>query len=145
MTNKTLRNNIKPHTENVTRKVSKPVTKPRTWGWLLLFTTSGTLLCCAIPITLVSLGLGATVASMATSLPWLITLSQYKAWVFGVSGSLIALSTWAVYRPGRSCPTDPELAAACAQIDKWNRRFIGFSAMMWAVGFLAAYILPLTV
>lgn len=30
--------------------------KPRRWSWLLLFTTSGTLLCCAIPITLVSLG-----------------------------------------------------------------------------------------
>jgi len=30
--------------------------KPRSWSWLLLFTTSGTLLCCAMPITLVGTG-----------------------------------------------------------------------------------------
>lgn len=117
--------------------------KPRSWSWLLLFTTSGTLLCCAIPITLVSLGLGATVATMASSAPWLITLSQYKGWMFLISGGLIGLAMWAVYRPGRVCPIDPELAAACQQADKWNRRFIIFSALMWLLGFSAAYLLPL--
>ena len=108
----------------------------------MLFTTSGTLLCCAIPITLVSLGLGATVASMASSAPWLITLSLYKGWMFLGSGLMIGLATWAVYRPGRSCPVDPELAAACAQADRWNRRFIWVSIVMWAFGFAAAYALP---
>jgi mercuric ion transport protein len=121
------------------------LSKPRTWSWLLLFTTSGTLICCAIPITLVSLGLGAAVASMASSVPWLITLSMYKGWMFTVSGGLIALSAWAVYRPGRSCPTDPELAAACERADRWNRRFIWFSAIMWCVGFTAAFVLPVLV
>lgn len=118
---------------------------PRTWSWLLLFTTSGTLLCCALPITLVSLGMGAAVATMASSAPWLIILSQYKLWMFLLSGVLILLSTYAVYRPGRSCPTDPNLAAACAQADKWNRRFIIISASMWAIGFITAYALPLLI
>lgn len=117
--------------------------KPRTWSWLLLFSTSGTLLCCAIPITLVSLGLGATVASMASTAPWLIVLSQYKVWMFGISGLLIGLSGWAVYRPGRSCPVDEELAAACAKANIWNQRFIWLSGGMWCIGFLAAYVLPL--
>jgi len=79
---------------------------------------------------------------MASAAPWLITLSLYKGWMFTVSGSLIALSAWAVYRPGRACPVDPELAAACERADTWNRRFIWFSAAMWAVGFLAAFALP---
>ena len=91
--------------------------KPKTWSWLLLFTTSGTLICCAIPITLVSLGMGATVASMAATAPWLVALSMHKGWVFGLSAGLIALSAWSVYRPGRACPIDPELAAACARAD----------------------------
>ena len=117
--------------------------KPRSWSWLLLFTTSGTLLCCAIPITLVSLGFGAAVATMASSAPWIISLSQYKVAMFSISGLLIVFSAWAVYRSGRSCPSDPALAAACIRADKWNRRFIWLSAGMWAVGFLAAYILPL--
>ena len=117
--------------------------KSRSWSWLLLFTTSGTLLCCAIPITLVSLGFGAVVATMASSAPWLITLSQYKVWMFLLSGALIGLAAFAVYRPGRSCPTGPELAKACAQADIWNKRFIWLSGGMWLLGFASAYALPL--
>ena len=117
--------------------------RPRIWSWLLLFTTSGTLICCAIPITLVSLGLGAVVASMASAAPWVVALSMYKGWMFTISAALIALSAWAVYRPSRACPTDPELAATCERADKWNRRFIRFSAVMWLIGFLAAFALPL--
>ena len=116
--------------------------KPKTWSWLLLFTTSGTLICCAIPITLVSLGMGATVASMAATAPWLVALIMHKGWVFGLSAGLITLSAWSVYRPGRACPIDPELAAACARADKWKRRFIWFSGVMWSIGFLAAFVLP---
>jgi len=116
--------------------------KPRTWSWVLLFTTSGTLICCAIPITLVSLGMGAVVASMASNIPWLITLSMYKGLMFSTSGGLIALSAWFVYRPDRSCPTDPELAAACQRTDLWNRRFIWFSGLMWIIGATTAFVLP---
>jgi mercuric ion transport protein len=116
--------------------------KPRTWSWVLLFTTSGTLVCCAIPITLVSLGLGTVVASMASTAPWLVTLSMYKGWMFSISGGMIALSAWAVYRPGRACPADPELAAACERADVWNRRFIWFSGVMWCIGFFATFGLP---
>ena len=124
-------------------KQAPNISKPRSWGWLLLFTTTGTLLCCAIPIVLVTLGLGATVASMASAAPWIITLSQYKGWMFAVSGLLISLSYWAVNRPGRACPTDPELAAACESADRWNKRFLWVSGGMWCIGFLAAYGLPL--
>lgn len=116
--------------------------KPRPWSWLLLFTTSGTLLCCALPITLVTLGLGASVATMASAAPWLITLSLYKGWMFTFSGLMIGLGFWAVHRPGRACPTDPQLAAACASADRWNQRFLWLSASMWCVGFIAAYALP---
>ena len=98
--------------------------KPRLWGWTLIFTTSATLVCCVIPIVLVTIGMGAAVASLASSAPWLIALTMHKGWVFAVSGALIAAGAWAVYRPGRACPADPELAAACASADKWNRRFV---------------------
>ena len=116
---------------------------PRSWTWLLLFTTSGTLICCAIPITLVALGLGSVVATMASSAPWLITLSIYKSWMFLLSGLLIAAALYAVYRPGRSCPTDPILAAACERADAWNRRFVWISVGLWTIGFSAAYLLPI--
>jgi len=64
-------------------------------------------------------------------------------WMFSVSGLLIALAAWSVYRPGRRCPTDPELAKACQLAGKWNKRFITLSAVMWLICFLAVYALPL--
>jgi mercuric ion transport protein len=119
--------------------------KPRTWSWMLLFTTSATLICCVIPIALVTLGMGAVVASMASAAPWLITLSMHKNWVFAISGVLIGVAIWAVYRPGRTCPADPELAAACATADKWNKRFLWVSGVLWLIGFIAAYVLEYVV
>lgn len=68
-------------------------------------------------------------------------LTDNKAWVFAVAGALIAASAWAIYCPGRTCPADPELAAACARADKWNRRFIVVSATLWLVGFFSAFVL----
>ncbi len=118
------------------------MTKPVKWSWVLLLTTSTTLVCCAIPAILVTLGFGAVVAAMVSAAPWLVTLSQYKVALFAGSGLLIVLAAWVVYRPGRSCPVEPELAAACAQADRWNRLFIHIAAMLWVIGFLAAYVLP---
>src|SRR3954469_13992855 len=59
-------------------------------SYLSLFTSVGTLLCCALPSLLVLFGLGATVASVLSGAPWLVTLSRHKHWVFIVAGALIS-------------------------------------------------------
>ncbi len=111
---------------------------------LALFASMGTLVCCAIPIVLVTMGMGATVAALTTNFPLLITVSQYKTYVFTASGLLLGLSGWLLYRPGRACPTDPILAAYCDRAQLWNRRLLWISAVVWGVGFFAAYLaLPL--
>lgn len=71
-------------------------------GYLSLFSSVGTLLCCALPSLLVLLGLGATVASLLSAVPWLIMLSHHKNWVFAVSGLMIAgnVFTCTRSRPG---------------------------------------------
>ena len=51
-------------------------------SYISLFTSFGTLLCCALPSLLVLLGLGATVASFLSAVPWLVVLSRHKTWVF---------------------------------------------------------------
>ena len=61
-------------------------------SYFSLFTSVGTLLCCALPSLLVLAGLGASVASTLSALPWLVTLSRHKHWTFSISGTLIALS-----------------------------------------------------
>src|SRR5688572_11122802 len=68
---------------------SSPVDREsRVLSYLSLFTSVGTLLCCALPSLLVLLGLGVTVASVLASAPWLATLSRHKSWVFGTSAVL---------------------------------------------------------
>jgi len=114
--------------------------------WLTLFASAGTLICCALPIILVTLGMGASVAALTSSIPFLITLSQHKAWVFLGSAIMLALSGWIMYRPGRACPVDPELGALCDQTQVWNRRIYWSSVVLWCVGFFAAFLaLPLRI
>lgn len=119
--------------------------KPKTWGWLVLFASFGTLLCCALPILLVSLGMGAVVASMAANLPFLITLSLYKGWMFLGSAIILILAAWFLFRPGRACPADPELARLCDRVQLWNVRLFWAAAIVWGIGFLTAYLLPLMI
>src|SRR5438105_4842102 len=85
------------------------------WSYLSLFISLSTLLCCALPSLLVLLGLGVTVGSFLSALPWLVTLSRHKNWVFAVSGILIALNFLQMYllplRMGRSEACAPGDAA----------------------------------
>ncbi len=111
---------------------------------LVLFASTGTLICCALPIALVTLGFGATVAALSSNVPFLVTLTLHKAWVFSGSGVLLAVSGWLMFRRGRTCPTDPELGALCDQTRVWNRRIFWVSVAIWGVGFFTAYLaLPL--
>ena len=114
------------------------------WSYLSLFTSLSTLFCCALPSLLVLLGLGATVASFLSAVPWLVTLSRHKNWVFAVSGGLIALSFLQMYLLPRSilqnqaCPPDDD---ACRSASRFNRIVLWFSAAIYACGFFVAYIL----
>jgi len=109
-------------------------------SWLTLFTSSGTLVCCALPIILVTLGMGATVAALTSTFPFLIFLSLHKIWVFALSGLMLVLSTWLIYRPGQICPADPEQARICEISKIWNKRIVWFSLVIWGIGFFAAFV-----
>ncbi len=125
---------------------SEVVLKQIGLSWLTLFASGGTLICCALPIILVTLGLGATVAAFTSSFPLLVTIAQHKAWVFTGSGAMLLVSGWLMYRPGRACPADPELGRLCDQTQVWNGRIYWSSVTLWVIGFFAAYLaLPLRI
>lgn len=110
----------------------------------MLCLASGTLLCCALPILLVSLGLGATVAAFLSAAPWLVALSHHKVWIFAASAGGLAAAGFFLFRPGRSCPADPRLARLCAVADRWNRSVFTVACALWLIGAFAAYLwLPL--
>jgi hypothetical protein len=124
----------------MTDEVTSNTSRESRVTWLALFASTGTLVCCALPIMLVTLGFGATVAAMTSEFPVLVTLSEYKLWVFAFSGLMLLLSGWLMYRPGRSCPSDPRQAEVCARLQRWNRRVLWISAAIWGVGFSAAFL-----
>ena len=86
------------------------------------------------------MGLGAASASMFANFPVLVTLANYKAWMFAASGAVLALTAWLLFRSGRTCPADPILAEQCEKAHRWNTRFFWVSAGIWIVGFAAAYL-----
>jgi len=110
------------------------------FSWLTLFASSGTLICCALPIILVTFGMGSVVAAMTSTFPLLIVLSQHKIWLFVLSGSMLALSAWFIYRPNQVCPIEPALAKICNTSKIWNKRLYWLSVAIWSIGFFAAFI-----
>jgi mercuric ion transport protein len=113
-------------------------------SYFSLFTSVSTLLCCALPSLLVLFGLGASVASMLSFMPWLVTLSRHKQWTFTISGVLIALSFVNMYyiaprlRPEQCSPDDP---TACDDASRISKVLLWMSAVIYVVGFFAAFVL----
>jgi mercuric ion transport protein len=110
-------------------------------GWLTLFASGGTLICCALPILLVTMGFGAVAASLNYNIPGLIFLAENKAWTLSLSALLLLFLAWVIWRPAQRCPTDPKLAAYCVKTKIWNRRILHISVTIWAIGFFFSYLL----
>lgn len=99
----------------------------------------GTLVCCALPIALVSLGAGSVVVSLVSAAPWLAALTRHKLWVFALAGLLLAVNYWALYRSGRAC----QPGGVCHYthpLGRWLRRLYWVSVAAYALGFFAAYL-----
>ena len=113
-------------------------------AYLSLFLSTGTLFCCALPSLLVVLGMGATMAGIVTNIPQVVWFSQYKEWVFALSGLMLLCSGALQWRSkDESCPVDREKAEACKSGKVWSKRILFFSAIVWLVGAFFAFIAPL--
>lgn len=108
---------------------------------LSLFTSMGTLVCCALPALFVTLGAGATLASIVSTAPWLIALSKYKLWVFAFAGIMIFISGVFMWRNRNApCPIDQAQAAACMRLRKFSFWIYVFSVVVYLTGFFFAFI-----
>ena len=113
-------------------------------SYFSLFSSVGTLLCCALPSLLVLAGLGATVASTLSARPWLVSLSRHKPWTFGVSGVLIVASFVNMYYVAprvrmRAC--SPESPDACEVASRFSRVLLWISSALYVAGFFVAFLL----
>ena len=107
--------------------------------FLSLLTSISTLLCCALPALLVSVGLGATLAGLFSNMPWITKLSDYKAIIFTVSGLLLLVAAFVQYLSRNSCPADPAKGRICMKLKKVNIIVLAIAAIFYFVGLFFAY------
>lgn len=114
------------------------------WSALLsVFTSSSTLVCCALPALLVALGAGATLAGLVSAFPQLVWMSAHKGLVFGLSGGMLGVAGVLQYRARFApCPADPRLAAACRRTRRVGLGVYLLSLAIYAIGAVFAFLLP---
>jgi hypothetical protein len=109
-----------------------------------LFATSSTLVCCAIPALLVTLGAGAALSSLVSVFPQVVWLSEHKEALFALSGAALALSGWVQWRNRTApCPVDPRSRDACLRTRKVSRRVYFVSLGFYALGGWFAFVQPM--
>ena len=126
---------------NDTLLAEVPSPSGRWLTFLSLFTSAGTLLCCALPALLVALGAGAALSTLVAVVPGLVLVSEHKEVVFGVAGVMLAASGWLQWR-GRfaPCPVDPAQRDACLRTRRISARVYLVSVAVYAVGGWFAFV-----
>lgn len=109
----------------------------------LLFTSFSTLFCCALPALFVALGAGATLAGIVSNVPFFVTLSEHKLWLFAFATIMLTVSGILRYRSRNApCPIDPAQARACMRMRRASLIVYAVSLAMCAIGAFFAFIAP---
>lgn len=112
-------------------------------NYLTLFGSMSTLICCALPALLVSLGMGAVLAGLAANVPALIWVSERKLQLFLFSGAMLSLNGFILWKNRNApCPIDPKLRDACISGRKTGRMLYFSSLVIYVIGFFFAYVAP---
>ena len=107
-----------------------------------LFTSSGTLLCCVLPAVVATIAGGAAVSSMLSVFPFLIPLSMYKEWIFGIATILISINGYMVFKPNQEVSCDVDVGEdGCDITGRFNKRMFYISSTVLALGAFFAYAL----
>jgi hypothetical protein len=110
---------------------------------LSLFTSGSTLICCALPATLVAIGSAATLTTLVSNFPQLIWISEHKALVFGLAGAMLAIAGYLQWQARNApCPADEALAAVCAKTRKNALLIYWLSIGIFSVGAFFAFVAP---
>jgi hypothetical protein len=115
-------------------------------SYVSLFTSLSTLLCCALPSLFVLFGLGATVASVLSQAPWLVTMSRHKHWVFLIAGLLISANFFYLYAvapklQAKNAACDASDPTACRTASRFSLIVLWCSAVLYLIGCFTAYLL----
>lgn len=108
---------------------------------LTLFTSFGTLVCCALPALMITLGMGTTLVSFVGMFPYITLISEYKDTLFIITAILIILGFFFQIRSRNvSCPTDQYKADLCNKLRKISWIMLIFSSVLYITGFFFAFL-----
>lgn len=120
--------------------------KERALSVLSVFTSAGTLICCAMPAAISALAGGAALASLVSSLPWLIPVSANKGWIFLGAGVMLVVNGGLLFRkrPQTDVSCDASKGRGCEDAVRFSRLMFVASAAIYSVGVFFAYaIVPI--
>ncbi|MCU0929209.1 MAG: hypothetical protein MUE62_08535 [Burkholderiaceae bacterium] len=113
-------------------------------SWLALAASTSTLVCCALPALLVTVGAGASLATMVSVFPQIVWLSEHKAAVFAGASVLLGAGGWAQWRLRTApCPVDPALRDLCLRTRQRSSRLYVASLALFGIGGWFAFVQPL--
>lgn len=109
-------------------------------AFLSLFTSTGTLVCCALPALLVTIGAGAVMAGLIEAVPQITWLGKNKELVFSFAALMIAASGLLQWRArSMPCPIDPAKARACTRARRISWIVWWISVVAFVVGAFFAF------
>tara|TARA_B100001059_G_scaffold58535_1_gene53818 strand:- start:324 stop:752 length:429 start_codon:yes stop_codon:yes gene_type:complete len=134
MLEKNMKNNDSIHVLNNYKKIN----------FFSLFASSGTIICCALPSLLVTVGAGASLSSFLGAFPEIIWISQYKEYVFLFAFILITIAGIVQWKARNlPCPINQQLAEQCKRSRRLSFYIYLFSIILFSIGFTFTFILPM--
>jgi hypothetical protein len=109
--------------------------------FVTLFASLGTLFCCTLPSVIIILGFGASLASFLNEYPALITISENKNAIFGLSFFMLALSFLAQKKAQKLvCPVDKK--EVCQNTRKWSNSLLYVTLGINVISSFYVFVLP---
>lgn len=110
---------------------------------LSLFTSGSTLICCALPATMVAIGSAATLTSLVSHFPQLIWISEHKVLVFSLAGAMLVITGYLQWQVRNApCPADLSLAVVCTKTRKSALMIYWISVAIFSLGAFFAFVAP---
>lgn len=115
----------------------------KTANLLSLFTSGSTLICCALPATLVAIGSAATLTTLVSNFPQLVWISEHKPLVFSLAAVMLLIAAYLQWRSRSiACPANKALAEVCSRTRKHALMIYGLSVAIFLIGVFFAFIAP---
>ncbi len=114
----------------------------KTLGYISLFTSTSTLMCCALPSLLVVLSLGGALASFYSKYPIIGIFGEYSNTIFIIAGLLILFNVILLVRSQKTT-CDITNREACTSSKSLSKYILLFSIVIYLIslGFKLSYLL----